>query len=147
MKRSLQCSFLLILLSFLPGMMHAQCKGFVKKSGLPKLTPFISNGQVQSSQMRPGDNAEIVLSFFSGQDYRIVVTGQPILGNVRFKVKDMQGNVLFNNSESDDVDFFDFRVANSQQLKVEVLVPAYSGDNNIVPNGCVAVIVGFKTEK
>ncbi len=147
MKRSF-LPFLLFSSLLIAGFsVSAQCKGFVKKSGLPKLVPFISNGQSNNSQMRPGDNAELIMNFFSGQDYRIVVTGQPILGTVQFKVKDMTGQVLYNSSEHDDTDFFDFRVNNTQQLKVEVIIPAYAGDNQIIPTGCVAVLVGFKSEK
>lgn len=147
MKRSFFSLIILAALALVPMGSSAQCKGFVKKTGMPKLVPFLSNGQVNSSQMRPGDNAELMLNFFSGQDYRIVVTGQPILGTVHFKVSDMAGNLLYNSKDHDDTDFWDFRVNNTQQLKVEVVVPAYSGDNQIIPTGCVAVMIGFKTEK
>ncbi|MCC7301036.1 MAG: hypothetical protein IT233_00185 [Bacteroidia bacterium] len=147
MKRSLTFFVLFTALMLLTPPVQSQCKGFVKKSALPKLSPFISNGQSNNTTMRPGDNAEIIMNFFSGQDYRIVVTGQPILGTVQFKVKDMTGNVLYNSAEHDDADFFDFRVNNTQQLKVEVIIPPYTGDNQIIPTGCVAILVGFKTEK
>lgn len=147
MKRSFTVLVLSLALMAAAPAVQAQCKGFVKKSGLPKLSPFISNGQSNNTTMRPGDNAEIIMNFFSGQDYRIVVTGQPILGTVQFKVKDMTGSVLYNSTEHDDSDFFDFRVNNTQQLKVEVIIPPYTGDNQIIPTGCVAILVGFKTEK
>jgi hypothetical protein len=147
MKRYLRFGLIAVLTIMGAQFASAQCKGFVKKSGLPKLTPFISNGQMSSSQMRPGDNAELIMNFYSGQDYRIVVSGQEILGTVHFKIRDMAGNQLYDSKDHDDTDFWDFRVSNSQQLKVEVIVPPYTGSNNIIPNGCVAIIVGFKTEK
>ena len=57
----------------------SQCKGFVKKQ-IPKLAPFIHNGQINSSVLLSGDHAELTLTFYSGQNYRILVSNQETLG-------------------------------------------------------------------
>lgn len=123
---------------------YAQCKGFVKKTCMPKLAPFIFNGQMNTTTLLSGDNAEMAMTFYSGQTYRIVVCGQEVLGTIRFKLKDATGNVVFDNAAHDDTDFWDFKAESTQQLTVEVIVPKSDAANKIVPSGCVSVLVGFK---
>ena len=122
----------------------AQCKNFVKKSCMPKLSPFIPSGQMNTTTMLPGDHAELALTFYSGQSYRILVCYQEILGQVQFKLRDANNNILFNSKDQDNADFWDFNVESTQQLTVEVNVPAVTTENEIVPSGCVSIIVAFK---
>ena len=123
---------------------YAQCKGFVKKTCLPKLNPFVFNGQMNTTTMLAGDNAEMALTFYSGQTYRVIICAQEVLGTVRFKLKDASGNLVFDSSAHDDTDFWDFKAETTQQLTVEVIVPKSDAANKIVPEGCVSVLVGFK---
>ena len=128
----------------IPMNLYAQCKGFVKKTCLPKLSPFVFNGQMNTSTLLAGDNAEMSLTFYSGQTYRIIVCAQEVLGTLRFKLKDATGNLVFDSSAHDDTDFWDFKAENTQQLTVEVIVPKSESANKIIPSGCVSVLVGFK---
>lgn len=130
----------------IPVNMYAQCKGFVKKSCMPKLSPFVFNGQMNTTQLLAGDNAEMSMTFYSGQTYRIVICAQEVLGTLRFKLKDASGNLVFDSSAHDDADFWDFKAENTQQLTVEVVVPKSDASNKIVPSGCVSVLVGFKQD-
>lgn len=128
----------------IPMNMYGQCKGFVKKTCMPKLSPFIFNGQMNTSTLLAGDNAELPLTFYSGQTYRVLICAQEVLGTLRFKLKDASGNVLFDSSAHDDTDFWDFKAESTQNLTVEVIVPKSDASNKIVPSGCVSVLVGFK---
>jgi hypothetical protein len=120
----------------------SQCKGFVKKQ-IPKLSPFIHNGQINSSVLLSGDHAELTLTFYSGQNYRILVTGQETLGNVYFVMRDASKTQIFS-SKDQKSDFWDFTVESTQQLTIEVMVPDVDAPSGLVPSGCVSILVGFK---
>ena len=51
---------------------NAQCKGFVKKQ-IPKLAPFIHNGQINTYVLLAGDNDELTIKLYSGKTYSIMV--------------------------------------------------------------------------
>jgi len=121
----------------------AQCKGFVKKQ-IPKLSPFIHNGQINSSVLLSGDHAELTLTFYSGQTYRIMVTGQETLGDVFFLMKDASKSQLFSSKDQRKTDYWDFTVESTQQLTIEVMVPDVDAPSGLVPSGCVSILVGFK---
>jgi hypothetical protein len=138
-------SFLFIVLAMgLSNNAIAQCNGFTKKKCIPMLAPYIHNGQLNSTTLMPGENAELLMSFYSGQEYRLLIAGQEILGNIQFKVMDSDHKVLFDNKEHNNVKFWDFNVKSTQQLIVDVIVPEQKIDNSLVQSGCVAVLVGFK---
>ncbi len=122
----------------------AQCNGFTKKKCIPLLAPFIHNGQLNSASFMPGENAELLMSFYSGQEYRLLISGQEVLGNIQFKVMDSDRKLLYDNKEHGNVKYWDFNVKSTQQLIVEVIVPEQKVDNNLTQSGCVAVLVGFK---
>ncbi|HET7818709.1 MAG TPA: hypothetical protein VFL70_05335 [Bacteroidia bacterium] len=122
---------------------NAQCKGFVKKQ-IPKLAPFIHNGQINTSVLLAGDHAELTLTFYSGQTYRIMVDSQETLGDVFFLLKDANKNQVFSSKDQGKSDYWDFTVESTQQLTVEVEVPDTEAPNGIVPSGCVSILVGFR---
>lgn len=121
----------------------AQCKGFVKKQ-IPKLAPFIHNGQINSSVLLSGDHAELTLTFYSGQTYRIMVSGQETLGDIFFLMKDASKSQLFSSKDQEKTDYWDFTVESTQQLTIEVMVPDADAPTGLVPSGCVSILVGFK---
>lgn len=121
----------------------AQCKGFVKKQ-IPKLSPFIHNGQVNSSVLLSGDQAELTLTFYSGQTYRILVSNQETLGDVYFVMKDASKAQLFSSKDMGKSDYWDFSVESTQQMTLEVIVPNVDTPSGLVPSGCVSILVGFK---
>lgn len=121
----------------------AQCKGFVKKQ-IPKLSPFIHNGQVNSSVLLSGDQAELTLTFYSGQTYRILVSNQESLGDVYFVMKDASKTQLFSSKDMGKSDYWDFSVESTQQMTLEVIVPNVDTPSGLVPSGCVSILVGFK---
>lgn len=121
----------------------AQCKGFVKRQ-IPKLAPFIHNGQVNSSVLLSGDHAELTLTFYSGQTYRLLISSQEALGDVYFIMRDANKSQLFSSKDQGKFDYRDFTVESTQQMTVEVIVPNVDTPSGLVPSGCVSILTGFK---
>jgi hypothetical protein len=135
---------LIILLSVLiPIGVNGQCRGFTKKTGRPLVEPYIHNGQMNSAVLFPGDSADIVLTFYSEQQYRLVICSEEQLGDVSYKVSDIERNLIFDSKNSDSK-VFDFIVESSQQLVISVAVPESDNTHDITDQGCVAILVGFK---
>ncbi len=122
---------------------NAQCNNFTKGKCVPSLKPYIHNGQLNSTALAPGENAELMMTFYAGQEYRIYTCAQELLGAVQYKVFDSNHKEVFN-SESTNQKNFDFNVKATQQLIIEVTVPKAEAKTGIVEQGCVAVLVGFK---
>ena len=111
---------------------------------MPKISPFQQNGQMNTSTLSAGQKTSLNLTFLSGQDYRILVCGEAALGDLTFKIMDLQHKVVFDSKKNDYPDFWDFKVKNTQQFIVEVQVPESESASSVLPTGCVSIIVGFK---
>ncbi len=139
---------LLILALGMTGFQHlsAQCKTFTKNDCKPKLDPYIYNGQLNSAVLNEGDVAELMLTFYSNQDYRLVVCGVPELGKIMFRLVDNEGKEIFSNKDHNYVDTWDFHTNSTQQLTVEISVPETS-TSQLAKTGCVSILVGFLDAK
>lgn len=124
----------------------AQCNSntFIKKKCLPNIQPFTQNGQMNTVKLSSGQNTELKITFSSGQDYRILICAEEILGQVAFRVRDMSKKIIFDSRDNDFPDFWDFKVQSTQQFIVEVSVPVSDSPSSVPPSGCVSIIVGFK---
>jgi hypothetical protein len=134
--------FIIPLLLLLPGLADAQCRAFTKNKCLPLLDGYVQNDNYNSAVLVPGDEAELLLTFYSGKEYRIVVGSHPILGDVEFEIVDTNDEMIYNSKTSDNKSLFDFKMSNTQQLIVKVRVPKQ--DSAIQHEGCVTVLVGSK---
>lgn len=134
----------LLIAAAFPFTAAAQCKGFVKKTCLPKMLPYTHNGQLNNAVMTAGDKAELQMTFYSGQQYRIVVCAQEVLGKVSFKVYDSSRKEIYDSNDGKDHSTWDFKVAATQQLTLEIIAPDLDSPNKLVPSGCVSVLIGFK---
>lgn len=126
----------------LPFTADAQCRAFTKNKVLPLLDGYVQNDNYNSAVLVPGDEAELLLTFYAGKEYRIVVGSHPVLGDVEFEVVDTNDETIYKNSTSDNKSIFDFKMSNTQQLIVKVRVPKQ--ESAITPEGCVTVLVGSK---
>lgn len=124
----------------------AQCNSssFIKKKCIPNIQPFTQSGQITSQKLSSGQKTELKLTFSSGQDYRILICSEEIIGDVTFRIKDLAGKIIFDSKDNDFPDFWDFKVKSTQQFIVEVTVPPSDSPSSILPSGCVSIIVGFK---
>lgn len=129
----------------LPVIGKAQCRSFVKNKCIPSLAPYKFNETFNAAQLAPGEEAEVDLTFYSGQEYRVLVCAHPILGEVNWKLSDASGKSLFESSADNPKPSFDFKVATTQKLTVHIDVPSASkGGNGMLTVGCVGILVGFK---
>ena len=134
--------FLFVLIVNAPISAMAQCAGFAKNKCLPKLVPYVNSGQMYNTTLLAGDHTELSMTFYAGQNYRILVCAQQDLGEVQFKLKDGNNNVLFNNKGYGN--FWDFKVQTTQELIIEAITPPSAPDVSLDNSGCVAILVGFK---
>lgn len=138
-----------VMFALLTNNAKAQCNSFAKKKCLPTLSPYTHNGQLNSTQLGAGETAELAMTFYSGQNYRLKVCHEPGIEGVYFKLKDADHKELFNSLDK-DIQQFDFNVKSTQQMFIEVVVPDHKegehskGGHDITHSGCVSVLVGFK---
>jgi hypothetical protein len=123
----------------------AQCRSFTKKRCLPQLDGYVQNDNFNSAVLIPGDEAELLLTFYADTEYRLLVCGHPILGDIEFDVLDTDQEILYTNRDTEDHStIFDFKVATTQQLIVRVRVPESETASPITHEGCVSIMVGSK---
>ncbi len=126
----------------LAGNAQAQCRSFAKNKCVPGLAPYKFNETFNSAQLAPGEETEVNLTFYSGQDYRVMVCAHPILGEVNWKLVDSNNKIVFESLADEPKPNFDLKVATTMQMKLVVWVPT-QGKNEMVHVGCVAIMVGF----
>ena len=118
---------LIAALAALPVATNAQCRSFVKNKCAASMLPYKFNETFNAAQLGPGEEAEVDLTFFSGQDYRVMVCAHPIVGEVNWKLLDGTGQTLFESLADAPKPSFEFKVATTQQLKVHIDVPERKG--------------------
>ncbi|MEY2938213.1 MAG: hypothetical protein RL062_802 [Bacteroidota bacterium] len=139
MKKLFASLFILVVLA---AGASAQCRAFTKNRVLPNLTGFIQNENYNAALFMEGDEAELLMTFYGGKDYRLVVMAHPVLPEVEFEVLDTNDELLYSNKTATNKNTFDFRMTSTQQLKVRVKVPDSKG--TMVRQGCVTVVAGHK---
>lgn len=121
-----------------------QCKNFTKKQCLPQLSPYLSNGQMNSAFFSPGEEAGIEINFNKGLSYRVIVCADPFLENLNYEITDQEGNVYKTDTLSNAYSITDLSVKQTGPLKLFFKVPAKKNATGIVRTGCVTVLIGFK---
>jgi hypothetical protein len=142
-RSMLRHSFAVAALLVLAASAAAQCRSFAKNKCVPELAPFKFNETFNAAQLAPGEEAEVNLTFFSGQEYRVLVCAHPILGNVNWKLVDAHNKTVFESLADDPKSHFDLKAASTTQMKVVVWVPE-KGSSDMVHVGCVGILLGFK---
>ncbi len=122
---------------------QAQCRSFAKNKCVPELAPYKFNETFNGAQLAPGEEAEVNLTFYSGQEYRVMVCVHPILGEVNWKLVDTNNKTVFESLADEPKKHFDLKAASTTQMKVVVWVPT-RGKSDMIHVGCVAILTGFK---
>jgi hypothetical protein len=145
MKRTLYILLFALLSVFSSQFTFGQCKNIAKKC-LPDIAPFIFTGQLNSVEMMEGESAELAITFYAGQEYRVIMCSTSSLGILNFKIFDKDHKSIFSNSEHKDVQQWDFKVNSTEEYTVEIVAPKSKTYKpaEIDNNGCVAILVGFK---
>lgn len=133
---------ILPLVLLMPVFADAQCRAFTKNQCLPLLDGYVQNDNYNSAMLVPGDEAELLLTFYGGKEYRLVVCAHPILGSVDFEITDTNGESIYKGNSAEN-GVFDFKMANTQQLIVKMKVPAQESTVS-QHEGCVSVMAGSK---
>lgn len=128
------------------GSAYSQCRTFVKNNCKEAMGEYVPGENFNAAKMSPGDEAEVQMTFYQGEKYRLLVCAHPVLGKLEFQVLDTEGNVLFDNTKKDLTDHFDFSVAGTQQFTIKMKVPKIE-NATLAPQGCVAILVGRKEKK
>ena len=122
---------------------QAQCKSFAKNKCVPGLAPYKFNETFNGAQLAPGDEAEVALTFYSGQESRVMVCVHQILGEVNWKLVDQNNRIVFESLADEPKPQFDFKAASTTQMRLVVWIPSRD-KSEMTHLGCVAILVGFK---
>lgn len=136
---------LAVIAILIPSLSQAQCKNFTKKNCLTELGNYVFNGQLNTAVLKRGEAAELMLSFYSGQKYRMYLCAEEQLGEVNYELMDVDRNIVYSSKENKST-LFDFKVPSTQQLIMRVIVPGNSTKHALDFQGCVSILVGFIEE-
>lgn len=154
--KKLSIALILALIS-IPFFTQAQyCNNFHRK--YCKLSPtstdiFNYNGQSKSALFEKGQTSQLRFIAYKDHDYRISICTEASLGaEVAFKIRDGKtGDLLFDNSEDDLTQQFEFSCENTRSLTLEVIVPSGQTKEEKFKSSdmaCLGVLIEHKaTEK
>ncbi|GAB4302193.1 MAG: hypothetical protein Kow0068_24990 [Marinilabiliales bacterium] len=146
MKNIVKLLAVLTIFMLFTNVSNAQCKTFTKKNCLTVLEPYVFDGQLNTAILTEGDVAELLLTLYGGQNYRILVCGQDVLGKIEFNLYDTNRNLIYSNKDHDYINYWDFKSNSTQQLIVQVVIPKNDEVDDMMNNGCVSILKGFKEE-
>jgi hypothetical protein len=122
----------------------AQCRPFTKNKVLPLLEGYVQNENYNSAMLIPGDEAEVLMTFYANKEYRLVVAGAPVLPEVEWEIRDTNDQLIYSNKQStaENKGTFDFKMSSTQQLIIRIRVPK---EQSVIPHeGCVVILAGHK---
>ena len=129
---------------------NAQCRGFAKEYCKKLLGNYVTSGESNTSELKPGEKHQFMATFYKGQHYRIAVCSDESLGNIQFTIRNAKRQLYFDN-HGEAIKNFDFRVSTTQQLIISLIVPksptnSSEDDTNEKEeiSGCVSAITGFR---
>lgn len=129
---------------------NGQCRGFAKTNCKESLGGYVSTGETNTSELKPGEKHQFMATFYKGQHYRIAICSDESLGNMQFTIRNAKRQLYFDN-HGEKISSFDFKVASTQQLIISLIAP----ENNAATeenteeskeeiSGCVSAITGFR---
>jgi hypothetical protein len=143
MKILIKLIILIICILAVPELSQAQCNEYTKKECIPQLNPYTFNGQLNNAVLSQGETAELQLTFYKDQEYRILVKGEEQLGKLQFQLYDTEYNLLYDNTDEDYTNIWDFMVESTDDFIIRVIVPE-SMANQELESGCVSILIGFR---
>ncbi|WP_321295101.1 hypothetical protein [Marinifilum fragile] len=143
MKILLKFAIFTICILALPKFTLAQCNEYTKKECIPLLNPYTFNGQLNNAVLSQGETAELQLTFYKDQEYRILVKGETQLGKLQFQLFDTEYNLLYDNADENHTNIWDFMVESTDDFIIRVLIPENMTKGEI-ESGCVSILIGFR---
>lgn len=99
---------------------------------------FISDGQVYTAFL-DREKAEFKTTLFGGSTYRIAASAGSGDNYVIYTIKDIQGNILYSNKHYKNAPYWNFKVAETLPVTIEVEL-----DPDLKVTGCVVLLIAFK---
>jgi hypothetical protein len=119
---------------------YSQCQDFNEVACKERLKPYTNYGNYISTTLTDGEYAELNMTFYSNQEYRLAVCGLENVAQLEFRVFDSEHNLLFKNKDDNFSRIWDFKLESSQQLIIAIIVP----ETDTPTSGCVAILNGMK---
>ena len=96
--------FVIVVFAFwaMANSVYAQCRAFTKNRVLPNLSGYIQNENYNAALFMEGDQSEVLMTFYGGKNYRLVVMGHPVLPDVEFEVLDTNDELLYSNKNAEN---------------------------------------------
>ena len=134
---------IVIIISFSQAL--AQCKTFAKKDCIPEMSPYIHDGQINSTLIAEGESIELYKTFYEGQDYRVLVcVGEKFKNKkVRIRLLDHNRKVLYDSQDQQYAMSWDFVANSTQQVIIEVSAVKNTDEKAELVTDCVAILIGF----
>ncbi len=114
------------------------CYDLLDNKCVPALKPYLHNGQVNSATISAGERASTVLSFYSGNTYRISSCVADQNDQVHFEVRTAKSGKLLYSSKGKEKASWDFKLEASRKLVVDVIA-----SDELKQKACVGISVGF----
>lgn len=123
-----------------------------KKYCPPSTDNFKINGQSRSALMYKGQKSSVNVIFHNGQDYRITICPEEVLGQeISFKIKDGQTeDLLYNNADEDGNLIVEFSCEQTQRMTLVVEIPDEGAEGagklaklKSTTSGCLGVLIEF----
>jgi len=141
--RLIRISIVVFFIIFGGNSINAQCLSFAKLVAKPQLAPFTHDGNYNATLMEEGETAELNKTFFSGQEYRLVLaTVDALPKNIRIRLLNQQRKVIYDNADHNYTYVWDFKLETTENLIIHIKIPDEDGDKIRV--GCIAIMFGIK---
>ena len=149
MPMKLLVASICVLFAYMPLSSNAQCKGFSKRNCRPMLENYVHDGKLNFAVMYPGDQAEVPMTFYANQEYRLIICSETFDTTLTYTVMDLERNELYSADGSNEKPF-DFSVTSTQQLLISINIEEHKSTDHTMytlkHNGCVSIMVGLKEE-
>ena len=134
----------LLLMFFSVNNGYSQCRDFAKEICKPKLQNYAHDGNYNGAFLNAEEEVEVHKAFFNGQKYRIVVGKEENLPTIHFQINDTDNNLLFDNQESEYIDFYDFNLETSKTLIISLRFVQNEDTDAELESGCVSILFGIE---
>ncbi|RLD63933.1 MAG: hypothetical protein DRJ01_02435 [Bacteroidetes bacterium] len=137
--RKLSYIFLLISLNFIfSNTAFAQIDSITNLCSEYLQPPYISDGQQYSALLNRDEVAEFHATFYGGSTYRIVGFCGLQKGNLEITVYDEERNVLFTNTDYNNIPYWDFKFNSTINCIIEAKI-----DSKNITSGIAVLLIGF----
>ncbi|MCK4664057.1 MAG: hypothetical protein KAT68_14410 [Bacteroidales bacterium] len=90
-----------------------------------------------------GQVTQIEMEIFYGRDYKIIICGDEVFGNIfDFKIKDIENNIMYDNANDNYSSSFEFSALESKNIIIEVVVP--DTNEGYKAKGCLGILIEYK---